>query len=216
MNLLFDLDGTLTDPYEGITKCISYALVSLGRQAPPRIELKWCIGPPLKNSFATLLDLKGRDNSLAEEALLLYRERFSQIGLYENQVFEGIPEMLEKLIGSGHHLYVATAKPTIFANKILKHFKLDHYFIGVYGSELDGTRCDKTSLIAYILKKEALKDSNTQMIGDRKHDIIGAYNNGIKSIGVSWGYGTSDELQVSGANTCVDTPQELVTLLNED
>lgn len=211
MNVLFDLDGTLTDPYEGITKCISNALLSMGRQSPNRKDLLWCIGPPLKDSFATLLGSK--DPALIEQALFLYRERFSAVGMFENEVFLTIPEALGALKEMGHILYVATAKPVVFAQQILSHFGLATYFAAIYGSELDGTRSDKSDLISYIVEQESIVANDTVMIGDRKHDMIGARNNGVSSIGVLWGYGTRGELEASGAEKCIDRPLDLLSLL---
>ena len=208
MNILFDLDGTLTDPFEGITKCISHALIKLGRISPPRKNLQWCIGPPLKDSLSLLL--ASDDDLLVEKALAIYRERFSSVGLFENKIYQDIPEVLNTLKGKGHTLYVATSKPTVYAQKIIEYFGLVSYFSRVYGSELDGTRNDKSSLISYILQREKIASSETVMIGDREHDIIGAKANGIASLGVLWGYGTQEELEISGANACVKHPQELV------
>jgi len=119
MNILFNLDGTLTDPYQGITRCISHALVTLGRPSPPRMSLRWCIGPPLKNSFATLLATD--DDNFVKEALTIYRERFGSVGLFENEVYEGIPETLEALQKMGHMLYIATSKPSVYAERIIDY-----------------------------------------------------------------------------------------------
>ncbi len=209
MNLLFDLDGTLTDPFEGITKCIAHALVMLGRPAPPRENLRWCIGPPLKNSLAKLLG--SDDDPLAEKALAIYRERFGSVGLFENRVYEDIPEVLRLLNEMGHTLYLATAKPAVYAGPIVDHFALRRFFKGIYGSEMDGTRTDKTSLISHILQRESMAPSETFMIGDRKHDILGAKANGVLGVGVLWGYGTREELEASGAYACIAQPRELVS-----
>ena len=176
MNLLFDLDGTLTDPFAGITKCILYALDKLGKTLPPRENLRWCIGPPLRDSFAKLLATD--DKALIEKAVTLYRERFGTVGLFENQVYDGIPDVLQALQKNGHTLYVATSKPTIFAKRIIVHFDLQRFFKCIYGSELDGARGDKTSLISHILQTELMEPSKTAMIGDREHDMIGAKENG--------------------------------------
>ena len=213
MNLLFDLDGTLTDPYQGITKSISHALLTLGRPAPTQVNLKWCIGPPLKNSLAKLL--APDDDKLVEKALSIYRERFGSIGLFENEVYEGIPDALSALQEQRHELYVATSKPTVYAKQIIKHFDLRRYFKTIHGSELDGTRSDKTSLISHIVQVERIISSETIMFGDRKHDIVGAKANGVCGIGVLWGYGTRDELEASGAQTCIRHPKELSTLCDE-
>jgi phosphoglycolate phosphatase len=211
MNILFDLDGTLTDPFEGITKCISHALCMLGKTSPPVENMKWCIGPPLKKSFSLLL--ASDDEQLAEKALTIYRERFGLVGLFENEIYQDIPEVLKTLKGMGHTLYVATSKPTVYAQRIIEHFGLLRYFRRVYGSELDGTRCDKSSLISYILQKEMIPSSETFMVGDREHDIIGAKANGVYSIGVLWGYGTQKELDNS--NACVRKPQALISLMKK-
>jgi len=207
MNLLFDLDGTLTDPFTGITKCISYALDRLGRKLPSRQSLGWCIGPSLKSSFAKLL--ASDDDALTEKAVAFYRERFGTVGLFENEVYDGIVEVLEDLQKNGHTLYVATSKPVVYAERIIGHFGLQRYFKRVFGSELDGTRSDKTSLISHILQRELIAPSETSMIGDREHDIIGAKENGIYGFGVLWGYGTKDELENSGARAFFRTPREL-------
>ncbi|MGD9079208.1 MAG: HAD hydrolase-like protein [Desulfobacterales bacterium] len=213
MNLLFDLDGTLTDPFTGITKCIGYALDMLDRESPPRESLHWCIGPPLKDSFAKLLD--SADDAIIAKAVAFYRERFSTVGLFENEVYDGIPEALEALQKNNHTLYVATSKPAVYAERIIAYFGLQCYFKGVFGSELDGTRSDKTSLISHILKKEMIAPSETSMVGDRMHDIVGATDNGIYGFGVLWGYGTKDELENSGAHAFFKTPRDLVTAFNE-
>ena len=208
MNLLFDLDGTLTDPLTGITNCIEYALDKLGKQLPSGKNLRWCIGPPLRESFAKLLATE--DKALIEKAVTLYRERFGSVGLYENQVYGGIADVLASLQNYGHTLYVATSKPTIYAQRIIAHFALQHYFKCIYGSELDGTRGDKTSLIVHILQTELLSPAEAVMIGDREHDMIGAKENGVSGFGVLWGYGTRDELERSGAQAVFKNPPELV------
>lgn len=213
MNLLFDLDGTLTDPFTGITKCIVYALERLGKKLPPAERLQWCIGPPLRNIFAKLL---ASDNAaLIEKAVALYRERYGTVGWSENKVYTGIPKVLEALQKDQHKLYVATSKPVVYARRIIDHFELNGFFKCIYGSELDGTRGDKTSLISHILRAEGLSPSETAMIGDREHDMIGAKENSISAIGVLWGYGSKDELENSGARTFLSTPQELVTAFSE-
>jgi phosphoglycolate phosphatase len=214
MNLLFDLDGTLTDPFTGITKCIGYALHMLGRESPSRESLRWCIGPPLKESFAKLL--ASDDDAITEKAVAFYRERFSTVGLFENEVYDGIPEALGALQKNGHTLYVATSKPAVYAERIIAHFGLQRYFKCVFGSELDGARSDKTSLISHILQRELISPSETSMIGDRVHDIVGATENGIYGFGVLWGYGTKDELKNSGARAFFSTPKELVAAFYEE
>ncbi len=211
MKLLFDLDGTLTDSFQGIARCIAYAIGMLGRTPPSHERLKWCVGPPLKNSLANLL--ASDDSKLVEAALAFYRERFGAIGLYENEVYEDIPVTLDALLQMGHTLYVATAKPAVYAERIIDHFNLRRYFKEVYGSGLDGTRSDKAALIAHILQNESLDASETFMIGDREHDIIGAKANAVCGWGVLWGYGTRQELEASGAQACFSHPRELVAVL---
>ena len=212
MNLLFDLDGTLTDPLAGITSCIVYALDKLGKRLPPGERLRWCIGPPLRDSFAKLLATD--DTAFIEKAVAFYRERFGTVGLYENEVYDGISDVLAALQNYGHSLYVATSKPTVYAERIIDHFALQRYFKCIYGSELDGTRGDKTSLLSHILQTQLFSASEAAMIGDREHDMIGAKNNGMRGFGVLWGYGTKDELQTSGAHAVFKAPHELITAFN--
>jgi phosphoglycolate phosphatase len=201
--IYFDLDGTLTDPKPGITRSIQYALQRLDHPTmPTEDELTWCIGPPLRASFVRLL---GAETS-ADLAVSYYRERFSDIGLYENGVYDGIGEVLTSLCASGHRLFVATSKPHVFAERIIDHFGLRDHFERVFGSELDGTRVDKSHLLEYALKQAAVDPSKTLMIGDRSHDMVGAVNNGMKGIGVLYGYGSRDELLEAGAHHVCATP----------
>jgi phosphoglycolate phosphatase len=201
--IYFDLDGTLTDPKPGITRSIQYALQKLGHHTvPTEDELTWCIGPPLRASFAKIL---GADDH-ADRAVSLYRERFSDVGLYENGVYDGIGEVLTTLSQSGQRLFVATSKPHVFATRIVEHFGLRHHFEHVFGSELDGTRVDKSDLLQYALKIAAVDPAKTVMIGDRSHDMVGAGNNGMKRIGVLYGYGSKDELIGAGAQQVCATP----------
>ena len=201
--IYFDLDGTLTDPKPGITRSIQYALQKLDHPTiPTEDELTWCIGPPLRASFVRLL---GAETS-ADLAVSYYRERFSDIGLYENGVYDGIGEVLTSLCASGHRLFVATSKPHVFAERIIDHFGLRDHFERVFGSELDGTRVDKSHLLEYALKQASVDPSKTLMIGDRSHDMVGAVNNGMKGIGVLYGYGSQDELLAAGAHHVCATP----------
>jgi phosphoglycolate phosphatase len=201
--IYFDLDGTLTDPKPGITRSIQYALQRLDHPTmPTEDELTWCIGPPLRASFVRLL---GAETS-ADLAVSYYRERFSDIGLYENGVYDGIGELLTSLCASGHRLFVATSKPHVFAERIIDHFGLRDHFERVFGSELDGTRVDKSHLLEYALKQASVDPSKTLMIGDRSHDMVGAVNNGMKGIGVLYGYGSQDELLAAGAHHVCTTP----------
>jgi phosphoglycolate phosphatase len=201
--IYFDLDGTLTDPKPGITRCIQYALQRLDHHTIPTAdELTWCIGPPLRSSFVILL---GGDHA-ADRAVALYRERFSDVGLYENGVYDGIDEVLTALRASGHRLFVATSKAHVYAERIIDHFGLRRHFERVFGAELDGTRADKSHLLEYALKEVSVDPTRTLMIGDRSHDMVGAKNNGMKGIGVLYGYGSRDELLEAGAHHVCATP----------
>ena len=204
-NVLLDLDGTLTDPQTGITRCIAHALGAMGHTPPPTPELLFAIGPPLRGSFATLLNTS--DPAQIETAMALYRERFATIGLFENEVYNGVPKMLAKLHSAGYRLLLATAKPHVYAVRILEHFNLHLPFTGMYGAELDGTRQNKRDLLAHLLAREQLDANTCVMIGDRSHDIHAAQANGCASIGVKWGYGSAGEL--SDADRRCDTPNEL-------
>ena len=206
----FDLDGTLTDPKEGIVGSIRYALDKLGHAVSDTDDdLTWCIGPPLLGSFEKLVGSRHE----AERALVLYRERFGEIGLFENEVYPGIRNVLQGLADEGRRLFVATSKPTVYADRILQHFELKGYFESVFGSELDGTRADKTDLLAWVLAQAELQPSLTVMIGDRRHDIVGAQNNGIDAVGVLYGYGSQSELVSAGANRLCETPGSLLKAL---
>lgn len=190
-NILFDLDGTLTDPREGITRSIQYALSKLGINEPDLSRLEHFIGPPLLQAFMQFYDF---DEARAWDAVNFYRERFKVTGLYENRVFEGVGELLQALEGQGRTLYIATSKPWVYAREIARHFEFDRHFKVIYGSELDGTRTDKVELIAHLLEQEQLEPAQTLMIGDRKHDLIGARRNGLDAAAVGYGFGSFEEL----------------------
>ncbi|MEE3634056.1 HAD family hydrolase [Pseudomonas sp. AL 58] len=190
-NILFDLDGTLTDPREGITRSIQYALSKLGIDEPDLSRLEHFIGPPLLQAFMQFYDF---DEARAWDAVNFYRERFKVTGLYENRVFEGVGELLQALEGQGRTLYIATSKPWVYAREIARHFEFDRHFKVIYGSELDGTRTDKIELIAHLLEQEQLEPAQTLMIGDRKHDLIGARRNGLDAAAVGYGFGSFEEL----------------------
>ncbi|MFT7285991.1 MAG: phosphoglycolate phosphatase [Halieaceae bacterium] len=206
MNVFFDLDGTLTDPAEGIVSCIQHALASLHIDIDEREDLESFIGPPLQQ---TLRYLCGSDE-LAERAVGLYRERFARVGLYENRLHEGIRECLEGLVSAGRCCYVVTSKPTGFSKRIVEHFEIHPYFKAVYGSNLDGTLGDKADLLAHVLREEKIEPAEAVMIGDRKFDIAGARHHGMRSIGVLWGYGSERELQEAGADSICDNPERLI------
>jgi phosphoglycolate phosphatase len=207
-NVLFDLDGTLTDPAEGIVRCLQYSLEALGLRCPPAGELASYIGPPLRQSFASICN--SSDEALIERAVALYRERFSAAGLFENAVYAAVPQMLADLRAASYRLFVATSKPRVFAEKILKHFSLDGYFVGAYGSELDGRFDDKAALIGVLLEEHGLSPGQTVMVGDRKEDIIAARKNALVSLGVTYGYGSTEELAGAGADHLCRDPPEVV------
>jgi phosphoglycolate phosphatase len=206
--LLFDLDGTLTDPKEGITRCIAHALQTLGHDAPPLDELQFAIGPPLRGSFAKLM--RTEDVALVEAAIAAYRERFSTVGLFENALYPDIRETLVEARSRGHAIFLATSKPIVFAVRILDHFGLTPLFDGAYGSELDGRRDDKTELLRHLLEERKLQPGLCVMIGDRSHDMVAARNHGIKRLGVTWGYGSREELTQAGADALCDLPPQLL------
>lgn len=206
-NLLFDLDGTLIDSKDGITRSIQYALSKMDREVPEANELEWCIGPPIENSFARLLNTV--DEKLIGCAVKTFRYRFKSKGIFENSVYNGIPEALGILKNAGMKMYLATSKPRIFARKILDYQSLSKYFISVYGSELDGTHSDKGVLIEYILRSESLALSETIMIGDRHHDINGGKVNGIYTALASYGYGSDDDLNKSKPDYIFNKPVEI-------
>lgn len=208
--LFFDLDGTLTDPYEGITKSFQYALNSFGIDEKTE-NLKWVIGPPLVNSFMVGY---GMDKQTAFCAVEKYRERFAKIGIHENVLYDGITELLKNLKDTGKILALATSKPTVYAEQILKEFNIYDFFDVRVGSELDGRRNDKAEVIAEVLYRLGVSDKNQAlMIGDRKHDILGAKRNGIDSLGVRFGYAECGELEEAGADYICDTIEALKLFL---
>lgn len=205
MHVFFDLDGTLTDPKEGITSCIKYALSKLEYPIPAMDVLKKCIGPPLHGSFVEILG----SAEAADRALGLYRERFGSVGMYENRLYAGVRESLSRLGDLVESMYVVTSKPTIYSEKIIEHFDLTSFFRKVYGSNLDGSLTNKSDLIRFVLESESISPSAAIMIGDRHHDITGAKENGLRTIGVLWGYGSRQELEDAGADALCEAPKVL-------
>ncbi|MFW1956468.1 HAD-IA family hydrolase [Acinetobacter guillouiae] len=211
-NILIDLDGTLTDPKVGITTSARYGLAKVGHPIPDSENIDWIIGPPLKASLAKLLNVEAND-LLAEQALLGYRERFAVTGLFENHVFDDVAQTLEALKSKGYRLFLATAKPEVYARQILDHFDLLKYFDYPYGSELNGERTNKGELITYILEKEKLNPEECLMVGDREHDIFGARKNAIETIAVEYGYGSKQELDEATPKARIAKFSELLNLL---
>lgn len=212
--LLFDLDGTLTDPRVGITTCVQYALKHFGIDEPDITKLEPFIGPPLRQSF---MDFYGFSAEQAEEAVEKYRERFRDTGIFENEVYEGIPRMLCTLQSGGMYLAVASSKPQVFVERILEHFDLKKYFAVVVGSELDGTRESKDEVVQEALNRlfngQSIQKSQVYMIGDRRFDVEGAKALGIESVGVTYGFGSMEELKEAKADYIVRSVEELEKFL---
>ncbi|MBQ7108706.1 MAG: HAD family hydrolase [Clostridia bacterium] len=209
--ILFDLDGTLTDPAEGITNSVIYALKKMGIAPPERKELLKFIGPPLAQSFEKYFNLS-YEQSL--KAVDIYREYFAPKGLFENTLFDGVPEMLKSLKKNGKKIVLATSKPTVFANKILKHFNLYDFFDLTVGSNLDGSLTNKAEVITVALERLGnIKKDRAVMVGDRSHDVIGGIKNGLFTVGVTFGYGSEEELKAAGASHIVNSVKELTEFL---
>lgn len=209
--ILFDLDGTLSDPEIGITKSVQYALHKLGIEESDSDKLKSFIGPPLQDSFATYYNFNEEDT---QQAIEFYRERFIKKGMYENELYSDIPALLKGLKQEGFILVVATSKPTVFAEEILQYFKIDHFFEYIVGSNLDGTRTAKTEIIQYILEQYKTRElKEFIMIGDREHDLIGANNSGIDAIGVTYGFGSYEELEACQPKYIVSNVKQLTDIL---
>lgn len=209
---LIDLDGTLTDPKAGITGCIQYALEKLNQHVPTKDELEFAIGPPLCDTF---LELAGGDPERASQGLDYYRERFGTVGMFENEVYPGIHDCLTALKKAGLQLFICTSKPHFYAKQIAAHFQFDHFFDHIHGSEMNGDRVIKGELIEYIIKTEGIDPAKTVMIGDRKHDILGAKRSYIKTIGVLYGYGSKEELTEAGADLFAENPFDLISLVSD-
>ena len=204
--LLLDLDGTLVDPALGIVGCCRHALASFDVVLAEDDDLRWVIGPPIRQSFSQLLGGRGDP----EEAIRLYRERYSEWGLYQAAVYPGIAEALAAHRARGTRLLLCTSKAQPFAQRVVDHFGLSPLLSGVYGAELGGRFEDKGELIGHILETEGLDPGDVCMVGDRKHDVLGASKNGIPTIGVLWGYGDRAELEAAGAALLIERADELL------
>lgn len=215
--ILFDLDGTLTDPKLGITSSVQYALRALGIEEPSLDKLEVFIGPPLTDSFR---EFYGLDEEQMATAVDRYRERFATQGIFENEIYPGIPQMLADLKEKGKILAIASSKPTLFVEQILDHFEIKKYFGYVIGSNMDGTRGRKEEVVGETLRQmlpagmtPAKKRDAVAMVGDRKFDIEGAAAHGITSVGVSFGYAPEGELEQAGADYIVNSVQSLYDVL---
>lgn len=197
MHLLFDLDGTLTDSGPGIVNCVNHALGVLGR---PRVEdaaIRGMIGSPLVAIFRRLLD--DDDPALIDRAVATYRERFGEVGIFENRLYPGMAEALQTLVMRGHTMQIVTAKPAPAAQRVVEHFAIGHHFVALHGPPLDQRGCDKADLVAAALRRIDGQRARTLMIGDRRDDMLAARAHGVRAVGAGWGYGSNDELTESGA-----------------
>jgi len=202
--ILFDLDGTLTDPKEGITRSIAHALERMGVAPPPLDDLTFAIGPPLRKSLARLIGTEERE--AVERCLAHYRERFADVGLFENRPYDGMVETLAALRERGSELYVATSKPRVYAERIVRHFGLDVHFVAVHGCELDGTREAKLELLEHLIVSHGFDRRHAVMVGDRDVDMLAARHHGLGALGVTYGYGSREELLEAGAHALCEQP----------
>jgi phosphoglycolate phosphatase len=207
-HLFLDLDGTLTDPAPGIGACFLHSARALGHTTLTEANVRRYIGPPIREAFGEILGT--REVGRIEEAVRIYRERFSSIGLFENSVYPGVPEALARLCSAGHSLSIVTSKAAVYAERIVDHFGLRRFVPRVYGAELSGERSTKAELVAHALAGERLAPAQACMIGDREHDVLGAKAQAVAAIGVTWGYGSRSELEAAGADHVVDTLEQLI------
>ncbi len=210
MVVFFDLDGTLTDPFEGITRSVQFALAHFGIHVADRTALAPYIGPPLRESF---IERHGLSAEQADEALRQYRVRFSDVGMFENRVYDGVEALLTALKAAGVRMAVATSKPTVFSVKILEHFGLAPFFEEIVGSELNGYRVDKAEVIAEAMARLNVTSEDVWMVGDRCFDVEGARQNGVRAVGVTYGYAEDGELEAAAAAQVVNTVEELQAFL---
>ena len=211
--ILFDLDGTLTDPYEGITKSVQRALLYFGCEVSDRRELKKFIGPPLRGSFMRYYSIP---EDQVERAVEEYRKYFSVTGLFENEIYDGISELLAELCESGVRVLLATSKPEPFARRITKYFNIDKYFFEQCGSDFEGKHETKAQVVARALSVCGVDRSDVLMVGDRMHDVKGAKENGIDCAGVLWGYGDRAELEEAGADMIFESVSDMRAALLSD
>ena len=210
-SVLFDLDGTLTDPRIAITSSIQYAMREVGAVAPPADELLWCIGPPIRQNLTKLLATD--DAALIERARQAYLRRYDIHGVSETAEYPGIETMLTRIQASGARIYLATTKWADIADTVVKAFRLRPYFTEVFGSRHDGSLADKRELLAHIIQTTGIDPARSVMIGDREHDVIGAKTNRIHAIGVTYGYGSREELMAAGADTICASPEEILATI---
>jgi phosphoglycolate phosphatase len=207
-HVFLDLDGTLTDPTPGITACFQYAASALGLAPLSAADVRRYIGPPLRDAFREILATS--DALQIEQAVVVYRERFGSVGLFENSVYPGVVEALARLRRAGHPLSVVTSKAEPYAQRIVAHFGLGESLPNVFGAELSGERSTKAEQIAHALASLGITPAQACMVGDREHDVLGARVHGMRAIGVTWGFGSRGELEAAGAERVVDTFEQLV------
>jgi phosphoglycolate phosphatase len=213
MHVFFDLDGTLTDSRAGIARCFQHALVELGVTCPPEEKLTEFVGPALAPAFGSLLDTE--DQARIDEAIAAFRERFERIGMFENALYPGIDEAVADLVDMQFSLCVVTAKPRVYAARILEHFHLRESFSGVYGPELADRKYSKESLIRQACLVEGVTAADAVMVGDRVEDILGAKANGLQTVAVLWGYGDPAELEAAAPDSLAPTTADLVSWLRD-
>lgn len=210
--VFFDLDGTLTDPFEGITRSVWRSLAHFGIEVSDRTELRKFIGPPLRDSFVRFYSIP---KDRVDEAIAVYREYFSVKGLFENELYGGVRELLSGLCDKGVKIVLATSKPEVYARRITEFFAIDKYFYRQCGATLDGSIDTKGEVIAYALRECGASPCDVLMVGDRSHDIIGARECGVDAVGVLWGYGTREELDGAGAVAVYSSVAEITEALGE-
>jgi phosphoglycolate phosphatase len=208
MHLFLDLDGTLTDSFIGIRRCVNHALAELGRDSVPDLRLRSMVGAPLTTIFRVLLD--SDEAALLDRAVAAYRARFNAIGMFENQVFPGIPEALHTFRQFGHSLQVVTAKPAVSARRVVEHFALDGYFEAIHGPELTDRSCNKADLVKAALKVAGVHAAQAVMVGDRAEDVGAARAHGVRAVGAGWGYGSRAELTAAEPDYVAETVSDLV------
>jgi phosphoglycolate phosphatase len=208
MHLFLDLDGTLTDSFIGIRRCVNHALAELGRDAVPESQLRGMVGASLTRIFGVLL--ASDDAALLDRAVAAYRVRFNAIGIFENQVFPGIPEALHTFRESGHTLQVVTGKPAVSARRVVEHFALDGYFEAIHGPELTDRSCNKADLVMAALKVAGARAAHAVMVGDRAEDVGAARAHGVRAVGAGWGYGSRAELTAAEPDYVAETVADLV------
>lgn len=208
MHLLFDLDGTLTDSFLGISRCINHALTELGRNSVPEPQLRGFVGAPLAAIFGQLL--ASDDGALLDRAVAAYRIRFNSIGIFENRVFPGVSEALHGFQRACHSLQVVTAKPAVSAKRVVQHFALDRYFDAIHGPALTDRSCNKADLVVAALRRAGANPAHAVMVGDRADDINAARAHGVRAVGAGWGYGSRAELMAAGPDYVANTVADLV------